>query len=208
MGGFPPDNEYSTFANQNHRAWGMSGREAILTRREEDCAACDILGAQPRHFDWPDAIYRRDPHTGEALVNNDEELLSKPPERSLVKDISDVLKVELPDHALVVCPMGLGNHVDHMAIVQACAQSAQVDMFYADYPYILQNFDSPRFSKGKWAQLPHFLNQKALHAWQEAVLCYTSQLSGIWDNIEKIKPSLLHYMAGGGGRLWQRKPPD
>jgi len=208
IGGFPPDEEYSDFARQNHLSWGISGREAILTRREEDHTACEILGAQSRYFDWPDVIYRRDPHTGKAMVNNDGELLSKPPEQSLVEAIAARLKAEIPENALLVCPMGLGNHLDHQAVIQAAERSARVDFYYADYPYILRTFDAPVFSSGEWEQIPHFLGQDALHAWQNAVLCYASQLSGLWRNVEDIRPSLHNYMAGGGGRLWQRKTPD
>lgn len=204
MGGFPPDEDYSDFAVQNHRTWGMSGREAILARRDEDNAACDILGARPCHFNWPDSIYRRDSRTGEAIVNNNDELMGKPPELTLVAEIGLALKVEIPPDALLVCPMGLGNHIDHQAVFQACEPLARVDFYYADYPYILKSFDSPDFQNDRWERVPRFLDQDALHAWGEAVLCYTSQLSGIWQDVRDVRPALRHYMAGGGGRLWRK----
>jgi len=208
LGGFPSDEDYSAFARQNHRLWGMSGREAIKARRGEDKAACEILGARPRHFDWPDCIYRRDPNTGEAVVNNNRELFNKAPEPYLVEEIASMLKIEIPQDAVLVCPMGLGNHIDHQAVVQACEPLSRVNFYYADYPYILKTFDSPDFHGGKWEKVRRFLDQGAQRAWGKAVLCYASQLSGIWGDVGDVRPTLRHYMAGGGGRLWQRKTPD
>jgi LmbE family N-acetylglucosaminyl deacetylase len=208
MGGLPPDEEYSDFARQNHHAWGMSGKEAILERRNEDIAACKVLGAQQRYFDWPDSIYRRDPNTGETVVKNNDELMGKPPESSLVAEIAMMLDAEIPQDAFLVCPMGLGDHIDHRAVFQACESLTRVDFHYADYPYILKTFDSPDFLAGTWKKVPRFLDQDALHAWEDAILCYTSQLSGIWQDVGDVQPTLRHYMAGGGGRLWQRKTPD
>ncbi len=204
MGGFPPDEEYSDFARQNHQAWEISGREAILTRREEDRAACKILGAHPRHLNWPDAIYRHDPLTGRPAVNNNAELLGDAPEPKLVAEIATMLSVEIPEDIILVSPMGLGNHLDHRAVIRAGELSKRVNFYYADYPYILRTFDAPIFSSGKWEKITRFLDQDALHAWQDAVLCYASQLSGLWRNVEDVRPSLHNYMAGGGGRLWRK----
>ncbi len=204
MGGLPPDEEYSDFAKQNHQLWGISGQEAILTRREEDRVACKILGAQPRHLDWPDVIYRRDPLTGIPTINNNAELLGKPPEDHLVMEISTILQTEIPEDALLICPMGLGTHLDHQAVIQAAERSARMNFYYADYPYILRTFNAPVFSSGVWEKIPRFLDQDALRAWQDAVLCYASQLSSLWPNVQDVKPALHNYMAGGGGRLWRK----
>jgi LmbE family N-acetylglucosaminyl deacetylase len=204
LAGYPTDENYSGFAQQNHLTWGMSGREAIRMRKGEDRAACEILGAQPRHLDWPDAIYRRDPQTGEPMVTNNEELLGKAPEDWLVEEIAQMLRDEIPESANVVVPMGLGNHIDHRVISKAGALFGRVDAFYADYPYILGSFDNPHLTEGKWRKIPHDLGQEALHAWQEAVLCYASQLSGFWRDEDETRLALRNYLAGGGGRLWQK----
>lgn len=174
-------------------------------RREEDQAACEVLGATPRHFDWPDAIYRRDPHTGEALVNNNEELFSRPPEEALVLEIAQTLRRELPDEAQLVLPMGLGNHIDHHAVTIAGEMLERTALFYADYPYILDNFDHPNFIKGSYQKLSHLLSKEALQAWQAAVLCHRSQLSGFWRNETEARLAINNYMAGGGGCLWHKR---
>lgn len=204
MGGFPLREEYSKFANQNHRAWGMSGVEAIKMRRGEDRAACDVLGAQPRHFDWLDAIYRYDPKTGRPLVNNNNELFNRPPEKSLVDGIAAMLATEIPANAHVVGSIGLGNHIDHCAVTQAIEAFPHNVAYYADYPYILEHFDHPEITESHFIKQPIALSQAALKAWQDAVLCYASQLSGFWRDAKEARLTLRNYLAGGGGGLWKR----
>lgn len=207
MGGFPTDEDYSDFARQTHQTWGRTGREAIEMRRGEDKAACAILGAQPRHLDWPDVIYRHDPHTGGPMVNNNAELFGKPPEEELITKVATYLEGALPKEARVVFPFGLGTHIDHRAVVSAGAALAGVDHYYADYPYILTAFDDPRVVAGHYQPIPRPFGPGALEAWQDAVLCYESQLSGFWRDETEARLALRNYLAGGGGRLWQRKTP-
>ncbi len=204
MGGFPISKHYSDFADQNHRAWGMSGAEAIHMRRSEDKAACEVLGAQPHHFDWLDAIYRYDSETGEPLVNNNEELFSHPPETSLVDEIAAMLMREIPVNTHVVGPISLGNHIDHRAVTQAMESFPHAVNYFADYPYILEHFDGLAITANHLAKQPITLSREALKAWQEAVLCYASQLSGFWRDVDEARLALRNYLAGGGGGLWEK----
>ena len=204
MAGLPPDADFSPFAQQLHRNWGISGTEAILARRAEDQAACTVLGAEMRHFDWPDAIYRRDPLTGEPIVNNDDQLFSQIPEPTLVDQIAEMITKTLPAGSHLVLPMGLGNHVDHQAVVQVGIKVGRGEYTYADYPYITQHFNSPVLRDGSWHTVRYPLDEDALVAWQSAVLCYTSQLSTFWCDEEEMRLALRNYLAGGGGRLWEK----
>lgn len=174
MGGFPSSEKYSAFADQNHRAWGISGVEAIEMRRDEDRAACEVLGAKPRYYDWLDAIYRLNPQTGAPLVNNNDGLFSRPPEKSLVDEIAAMLIKEIPADASVIGPIGLGNHIDHRAVMQAMGAFPRTVAYYADYPYILEHFDHPAITENQFSKQPITLTQAALKAWQDAVLCYAS----------------------------------
>ncbi len=204
MAGFSHDENYSNFARQNHKTWGTSGEEAVRMRRGEDHAACELLGAQPRYFDWPDVIYRRDFDTGEPIVNNNDELFGKSPQPKLIGEVAHMLELDVPADAVLVSPMGLGNHIDHQAVFLAGEQSERVAYYYADYPYILDQFDDPKFVSGVWGKFSRHLNQHALHAWQDAVLCHRSQLSGFWRDDQEARLALRNYMAGGGGWLWQK----
>lgn len=205
MGGFPPDENYSEFAIQTHHAWGMAGEAAIHMRRGEDRAACDVLSAQPRHLHWPDAIYRYDPQTGAPLVNNNDEIFGRPPEKHLVDQIMEMLSEEIPAGAYVVSPMGLGNHIDHQAVVQALEAFPHTIYSYADYPYILKDFSHPALREERFVKFPINIDEEALIAWQDAVLCYASQLGSFWRDEDETRLALRNYLAGGGGGLWKKK---
>ena len=204
MGGLPPDENFSEFAQQNHQRWGLSGKEAIRMRRAEAQAACQVLGALPRHFNWPDAIYRRDPGSGEPLVINNETLFGTPPEAWLVEEITDTLLEKLPEEVILISPAGIGHHIDHLTVAQAAYGSERKLFFYADYPYILKHPDWTAHQKGKFIKRPHGLNEDALDHWQDAVLAYSSQISDFWQSEEALRLAYQHYMSGGGGRLWEQ----
>ena len=65
----------------------------------------------------------------------------------LVKTIADALAEALPADALIVLPIGLGGHVDHKTVVQAGQLLAGKKHYFADYPYILIDFDNPCWLK-------------------------------------------------------------
>jgi LmbE family N-acetylglucosaminyl deacetylase len=205
MAGFPPDEDHSEFARQNHYAWGMAGAQAIRMRMVEDQAACSILGARPRHWHWPDAIYRREVDGSLPLVNNNEELFGKLPEQGVIVEIIQMLRDEVTQDTQVVFPIGVGNHIDHRAVSKAGEVFNRRSFYYVDYPYILQNFGHPFFKDICLEKLPLMLSQAALDAWQAAVLCYQSQLSGFWRDEAEARLALRNYAAGGGGGLWKRR---
>ncbi len=174
-------------------------------RREEDQAACARLGAACRHFDLLDAIYRRDSITGEAVVNNNDELFGKPPEPEMVTRIAELLTREVLAEAQLVLPFGLGSHIDHRLVTAASENFQRTAAFYLDYPYILNNFEAPILKSGDLQKIiPAQLNEDALTAWQDAVLCYASQVGDFWKDEVETRLALRNYLAGGGGRLWIR----
>ena len=203
MAGDPHDENYSSFAQQNHLAWGSAGAEAAAMRKAEDQQACERLGVGYRHFNWPDAIYRQDQVTGEPMVNDNNELFGKHPEKLLVSEISHLLSKQLPKDSVLVSPMGLGTHIDHLAVKLAAEDTDRVNYYYADYPYILKHF--PSLNQG-WQAYHKPLDEDALGAWQEAVLTYTSQWHAFWRDESETRLCLRNYMAGGGGRLWKFSP--
>ena len=203
MAGFPPDENYSPFAQQNHLAWGLSGAAAIRMRRAEDMAACQVLGARHRHFDWPDAIYRREPSTGAPVVSSNETLFGSPPEGWLVDRIAASLQGEIPDTAQLVFPLGIGGHVDHLAVTLAGEALSHRVYYYPDYPYILKHPNWPARMDKNLAPVPRCLDELALQHWVEAVLAYPSQISAFWEEKSLVYLAYRNYLAGGGGRLWQ-----
>lgn len=108
----------------------------MALRRDEDRAAAQILGAEPRWLDLPEA-----PHRGYD---------SAPALFASVRD-DDAVWRPLADHvralahelqpALVLGPQGLGDHVDHRQMIRAIRHSG-IDAplaFYRDTPYAIRN---------------------------------------------------------------------
>lgn len=204
LAGDPPDEEYSEFAQSIHNVWGKSGAAAIAMRREEDLAASTRLGAVPRHFNFLDAIYRHKPKTGEPVVNNNKELFGAPPEPEMIARVADKLEQELPADAQLVLPLSLGSHIDHRLVAAATEKYTHTAAFYLDYPYILSDFENPILKSGALQKIPTQLNEDALTAWQDAILCYASQIGDFWRDESETRLALRNYLAGGGGRLWVR----
>jgi len=113
-GGEPPDGELSSFAQELHARW-QTGQNAPASRRSEDNASCQRLGARWRFFSLPDCIYRRDPASGEFMYASETALNGDlhPGDFQTIDRLRDVLQQALPPEAVVVCPLGLGRHVDH-----------------------------------------------------------------------------------------------
>jgi len=205
MAGVPSDEAFTPFAEELHRTWGASGAEVIRIRMAEDRAACQVLGAIPRHFHWQDAIYRRDYHSGEPIVTDHHTLFSKPSEPTLIAEITATLQQGLPASAQLVFPISLGNHIDHRVTWQVSQLFNLPVQYYADYPYILRDFEALTNPDTEWEEQPYYFGEAILGKWQEAVLCYASQLSSFWRDENEACLALRNYLAGGGGRLWHKR---
>jgi LmbE family N-acetylglucosaminyl deacetylase len=229
--GVPPDTPLSPFAQQLHLRW-QTGAAAVTDRRQEDQLAAQILGAAYRYFDWPDCIYRFRPENGQPLIGGEYDLFHASPEETVVQDLADLLKKTAPEGAVLVCPMALGDHVDHLLTRVAAERSGMPIYYYPDYPYLLQlpavlekmeqSYFQKTTKKGndtahpttrdeqipptkQWARLPTVVSEEALNAWQNSIAAYRSQISTFWNGIPAMEMAIRNYWAGGGGRLWQFK---
>jgi LmbE family N-acetylglucosaminyl deacetylase len=207
--GDPPDRPLTPFAELLHARWETTGAEVIATRKREDAAACQGLGAGRRGLDVPDCIYRWLP--GDLpLVSQEEDLWQPvhPGEVELVSAIADHVKRMLPAGATLVCPMALGNHVDHRMTRLAGEMAAQAGertclAYYADLPYVLREDVQSRLVEPGWEEKRYPLSGEGLAAWQEAVAAYASQLSSFWSDVDEMHEQIAAYAATcGGGRLY------
>jgi LmbE family N-acetylglucosaminyl deacetylase len=135
--------EISSFALLQHEYWGKPPQPMLL-RRTEDSAALALLGADARHFDSLDAIYRAGPD-GEWLYSQEESLWNgvhpaDPVAQNGAQALAEHLAALLPpkDQAIIYAPLAVGCHVDHQ-IVHAAARHLLAHgcrvTFYEDYPY-------------------------------------------------------------------------
>lgn len=208
--GDPPDGEFSPLADMLHQRWGVGGADAQARRREEDKAACGVLGAVPYHFPIPDCIYRRNPQTGQPLISSNEALFQPLPavEYPLAARIAQELKKHIPAGSQIVCPLTLGGHLDHHLTRTAAELLHQPLWYYADYPYLLQ--ESGRlyeYVSPAWQIFQVTISPDGCRAWQNAVACYQSQISTFWTDTNQMRQSISHYwQKGGGSTLWTPTP--
>jgi LmbE family N-acetylglucosaminyl deacetylase len=221
--GDPPAGVVSPYAESLEARWG-TGPQAMAVRRAEDLASCRKLGASARHFPIPDAIYRRSPADGLPLYASEEALFAglSPLENELVTGLQSELDGALKPQVELVCPWGIGGHVDHL-LVRAAAQGLNRRLwFFADYPYVVRSQSGGSMGEeamilgsfsaqpipareAKSAVFP--VSEQGMLAWVEAVAAHTSQISSFWSGPAEMERDLRAYrQAVGGVQLWSMEP--
>lgn len=204
MCGFPPDERLSDFARELHAKWGFSSaRETVQQRRQEDLAATGRVGALPLHFDFLDCIYRR-ASTGEVLYPNDVFVPPHPLDENLPAQIADQIRMRLYPDDEVICPLGIGSHVDHVLVRRAAERLSRPLLYVADLPYL---FEHPAALAGYTAGMQkklHRITESGLRSWLEAIEAYSSQVSSLFQSREQMQRSYHQYLSEQGGfSVWQ-----
>jgi LmbE family N-acetylglucosaminyl deacetylase len=202
-----PAGELSPFASQLHARWG-TGSATVAQREAEDRAACAILGAGILCFDIPDAIYRKSRETGEYLYAGEEAIfgtLERGEEDTIARLAAQFLE-KLSAGAQLVCPLALGDHVDHQLVREAAERTRLSLRYYADYPYVIDNeekLDGLENAGCKRDVYP--LTTGALSVWVESVAAYSSQISSFWEDKTKMEQAIVDYSRHNGGIcLWSQ----
>ena len=206
MCGYPPEGEYSPFAQMLHDVWGYSSAaEAVRERREEDKNAAAVVGAATIYFDFLDCIYRRGSN-GEWLYSE----IAVPPHKTdegLPSQIAEAISTRLLPDDVLVCQLAVGSHVDHVIVRQAAELLGRPLRYDIDVPYI---FYKPQELEPKSAGMKesvHSVTGTGLKSWKEAVLEYKSQiptLGSVFDTPEKVHESIQTYWSERKGiRLFE-----
>lgn len=206
--GEPPQGALSPFAQELHTRWQID-RNAPAQRRAEDIISCARLGAGYHYFSIPDCIYRHHPQTGEFMYASEPALNGPlhPGDVPLVQNLSAELRQSLQHAQVVVCPLGLGTHVDHQLTRQAAEALSRKLWYYADYPYVLAcKAQLEQLEREGWKSQLFPVSPGGLLAWQDSVSAYRSQISTFWENELTMRQALADYLKKFDGiRLW-RKP--
>lgn len=204
-GNIPPG-PLSSFALSLHERW-QGGPQPIAVRQQEDHTAARILGAEVRHFDLPDCIYRHAPGQPEHKLYASEEALFgplHPLEEALVQQLAARLDQEFPADAQIILPLALGNHVDHQLVRRAGQASRPDGWFYPDFPYAQQHGAAPQ-PEEKWRPVVWPISEAGLRAWQEATAAYRSQISTFWSGLADVYAAIEQFALDQGGvKLWRR----
>lgn len=209
--GSPPA-PLSVGARAFHEQCGL-GDDAMRHRAEEDEAACDAVGAEHRHLDLPEALYRIDAD-GRHLYRDGRDIfgpdpLAEPGVISAVeKELRRLLDWLRPD--AVVAPLGVGDHVDH-AITKVAVRRCNIDparlRWSEDVPYALY----PHLRGWEARLTRELVSETELLGESEwmgkiaAVSCYASQLGILWHDPAPWHQQLLDYADRiGDGRTAER----
>jgi hypothetical protein len=207
-----------------HRRWEAS-RNVIVIRRKEDIRACKRVKASYRHLPVPDCIYRRENDaywadngtqspirrpTGTFLYPTQESIFGDihPADHGMVERLAEELRSTLPADASLICPLAIGNHVDHRITRMVAESLAHARLYYADFPYVLEYPELvERHASQGWQDSLQMVSPDGFRAWFESIAEYQSQISTFWSDLEALRNVLGDYLRENGGiRLW--KPND
>lgn len=203
--GDPPGGDLSPFARSLHARWGTA-HHSIAQRRWEDLDSCAILGADARHFSVLDCIYRQS-ETGDYLYDSEESLTGPvhPSDETIVEELRQDLIQSLSESSQLVCPLALGDHVDHHLTRSAAEKLDRPLWYYAEYPYVLNAKEwQAELLTHKWKSEDRKISEAGMQAWEEAVAAHRSQISTFWSDLKEMRLALRCYRQGeGGSSLWR-----
>jgi LmbE family N-acetylglucosaminyl deacetylase len=218
----PPGAALSALAVELHGLWDL-GPNPFEQRRVEDIASVTGLGAKVLHGQLLDALYRND-RTGDPLYPSRQSVFGPPSERDGVGEalfelfenwISDIS----PD--LVLCPLGVGRHVDHIVTTNAVRRLAAARpinvALYEDMPYSTGLFpvaapDSVKaaLKRSSWQVTESQVIGVDLPGKLNAIAAYASQIADIFPNGLEFGSVIDTYMRREGGvygeRIWEAWP--
>ncbi len=199
----PSPDRGGLLARYLHHRWGFeNAQQAVEARRKEDQQALSILQAQARYFPFLDCIYRQDSE-GQPLYEN----IFSPPhpaEADLAERIAEALGEQLREDDVVVAPLAIGGHVDHVLVRQAAERLARPLWSYAEIPYL---FNSPQEIEQKMHPLQSALFPISFwgkKAWLSACSAYRSQIAELFGDEQAMQRTLQRYIARESGlRLYR-----
>jgi len=194
--GYPPPGEFSLYAQVHHKIWELTAEEAIDSRRNEDVAAMNILQVKFRYFDFPDAIYRKHPKTGEPLYTSREELFGGVHigDHALLRQLTIMLADSLHDESVLLSPLSVGNHVDHQLVRMVSEMLPIQPLYYPEFPYTQEFFAViPDLVPANYRQGSAVVSTQGLAAWQNSAAAYTSQISSFWASAEEMRKEIVDH---------------
>lgn len=206
--GSAPHGELSPFAKELHMRWKMD-QDAAAQRKLEDLRSCQRLGASYLYFTIPDCIYRRNIHTDESLYISEESLNGPllPADTHNITLIGEEIKRSIQADVALVCPLSLGNHVDHQLTRLAAEGIGHELWYYQDYPYVLHGKEKlVLIEQEGWENHCFPISHPGLVAWQDSIAYHGSQISTFWMDVLEMRQAISDYLEENNGiHLW-RKP--
>ena len=217
--GDPPDGPISDLITRVHAMWKTgTPQETINLRRIEDQNAVHRVGAEFRHLRMVDAIYRR---TADGMLMYTQDVFDPihPDESNIVAEVADQISRELIETDIIVCPLALGGHVDHIITRRAVEsihsllyhsnspenRTGPAIWYYADIPYLFKHEDelAPATEGMRAKNIP--VSDQGLVAWQEGIVAYESQISSLFSDLQDMRNQINDYcILKNGQTIWER----
>jgi LmbE family N-acetylglucosaminyl deacetylase len=205
--GEPPPGDFSPFAQSLHDRWNFD-KHAYIHRKEEDTRSCQFLGAKQHYFSLPDCIYRLDPQTHKHMYASEMALNGPihPGDRQSLDHLQEELRLAVPTSAVLICPLALGNHVDHQLVRLAAEGLAQLTWYYADFPYVSQNTTQlDQLTREGWQSQGFTISAEGLEAWIYSIELHASQISTFWVDGQALRRAVTDFCQQSSGiHLWKK----
>ncbi|MGH3713100.1 MAG: PIG-L deacetylase family protein [Micromonosporaceae bacterium] len=196
-------------ASRFHARCGHTDDNAMDEREIEDAHALGVVGARTERLYLPEALYRKD-QDGKPLYDSDLAIfmetlrLSDDELRAVECRIAECVDDVDPD--LVLAPLGIGGHVDHLLVSVAAQRLDRDVLYYEDVPYVLyERCKNWRDGMAGHAPRVHVCTAEGWSAKVSGIECHRSQHSVLWYSPDTWREDLDSYArASGGGRQAER----
>lgn len=176
--------------------------EGFLKRISEDTKAVRMLGAKPVHKGYLDALYREKKDGSRIYASVFDPM--DPQDEGLIESVAKIITMNLRPEDRIMCPLAVGEHVDH-TIMRRAAESLQLPLtYYTDFPYIEyvpEKLDAAIVGLEKF---PNTITPRGLTEWLDAACAYESQQLYPTREITRLK--IIEYWSKINGIfLWKRE---
>jgi LmbE family N-acetylglucosaminyl deacetylase len=207
-----PGAPLNALAQELHDNWRLSAETAVSARIAEDRAAMDVLDADYFYLGLLDAIYRNPAYASR------EALFGTPVDDDTLADTIGVTIRSLHSrapNAMIYGPLGVGSHVDHLGVYQACASLAgqiATIVFYEDIPYALVpgSVEKRLSALGPGHEPQEVEVGPLIERKLAAIAAYASQMGELFGGPDQMPPAIYAYAASVrppngnyGERLWR-----
>ncbi|HSM14659.1 MAG TPA: PIG-L family deacetylase [Thermoanaerobaculia bacterium] len=205
--GDDPVDPVNPLANELRRIWELEPGEVMAARRAEDLEACRRLGVEADQRTLLEALYRTN-SAGAPLYPTLRSLYGSlsPQDAASVERIAVELR-ELPPTGLLLAPLGVGGHVDHLVVRHAAEASGREVAFYEEFPYSEWKWFAVARALGRkrdWRPESMPLTAELLERKREAILAYRSQVPAMFRAEGRLGKQLRrHARRAGGERIWR-----
>jgi hypothetical protein len=128
-----------------------------------------------------------------------------PQDDGLTRDLTGKLKRSLLPSDLVLAPLGVGGHVDHITVRRAAeALDQPLVLYYSEIPYTALYPDQAIAAQADRAPRPYRISSSNMHAWINAVSKYASQRSML-ESAAGSLPEVISACADAGLSLFESR---